>query len=246
MKKVLFATVLAVISFLYSCGGGAGDGVKSALFGESASLRPMQTQNCTDTVNSVSALQQALTQAQSNGQDDVICIQAGTYVVTQTLTYSTPDGDGKKKLTIKAVGGQVVLNGNQSVRIMSIDTDSDNNSYTSDEGADVTIEGITFQNGNNSSGDGGGLYVKTREANITLTNNTFSGNQAQYGGGAYASSGSGTVTLTNNTFSGNQAQYGGGAYAYSGSGTITLTNNTFSGNQARYGGGAFARSGLGN
>ncbi|MDW8433977.1 MAG: hypothetical protein RMK35_04140, partial [Aquificaceae bacterium] len=199
MKKVLFATVLAVISFLYSCGGGAGDGVKSALFGESASLRPMQTQNCTDTVNSVSALQQALTQAQSNGQDDVICIQAGTYVVTQTLTYSTPDGDGKKKLTIKAVGGQVVLNGNQSVRIMSIDTDSDNNSYTSDEGADVTIEGITFQSGS-STGDGGGLYVKTSRASITLKNNTFSGNNArESGGGAYAYSSSGTVKLENNT-----------------------------------------------
>ncbi|MDW8434521.1 MAG: right-handed parallel beta-helix repeat-containing protein, partial [Aquificaceae bacterium] len=272
MRKLLPLTLLAVAGFLSSCGGGAGDGIMSALFGEGARLRPMQT--CTTTVNSVGALQQALTQAQSNNQDDVICIQAGTYQVTQTLTYITPNGDGGHKLTIKAVGGTVTLNGNNSVQIMRIDTDSDNSASTSDAQADVTIEGITFQNGNNSSGDGGGLYVKTREANITLTNNTFSGNQAQYGGGAYAGSGSGTVTLTNNTFSnntaqydgggayarsysgtvtltnntfsGNQAQNGGGAYAYSGSGNINLTNNTFSGNQARYGGGAFARSGLGN
>ncbi|MCS7227282.1 MAG: right-handed parallel beta-helix repeat-containing protein, partial [Gloeomargarita sp. SKYB31] len=127
--------------------------------------------------------------------------------------------------------------------IMRIDTDSDNGVSTSDAQADVTIEGITFENGNNSSGNGGGLYVKTREANITLTNNTFSGNQAQNGGGAFAYSGSGNVTLTNNTFSGNEAQrYGGGVYAYSGSGNINLTNNTFSGNQAQYGGGALAYS----
>ncbi|MCS7263194.1 MAG: hypothetical protein NZ560_07280, partial [Aquificaceae bacterium] len=130
MKKALFVLLLACVSLLSSCGGGAGESIRSALFGEGARLRPMQA--CDITVNSVGALQQALTQAQSNNQNDVICIQAGTYQVTQTLTYITTDGGGK--LTIKALG-QVVLDGGNSVQIMKIDTDSDNNG--GDAGADV-------------------------------------------------------------------------------------------------------------
>ncbi|MCS7262343.1 MAG: hypothetical protein NZ560_02870, partial [Aquificaceae bacterium] len=123
MKKALFVLLLACVGLLSSCGGGAGDSIRSALFGEGARLRPMQA--CDITVNSVSALQVALTQAQSNNQNDVICIQAGEYEVTQTLTYITPNGDDGHKLTIKAVGGTVRLNGNNSVQIMRIDTDSD-------------------------------------------------------------------------------------------------------------------------
>ncbi|MCS7196525.1 MAG: right-handed parallel beta-helix repeat-containing protein [Aquificaceae bacterium] len=195
--------------------------------GGSATLTPTQAQSCTVTVNSVEALQQALKQAQSNNRDDVICIQAGNYLVTSTLTYSTPNGDGGKKLTIRAVGGEVVLDGNYYVQMMRIETGNN------DTGADVTIDGIRFQNG--KATHGGGLYVKTSRGNITLTNNTFSNNAGSDGGGAYARLTSGSVALTNNTFSNNAGSSGGGAYA-SGS-SVNLTNNTFNGNKN---GGAYA------
>ncbi|MEN3039756.1 MAG: hypothetical protein ABDI07_11535, partial [Candidatus Kryptonium sp.] len=245
MRKAKLILLLAAVGLLFSCGGGAGDGIRSALFGNRV-LQPQQT--CTVTVNTVDALQSALTTAQSNNQNDVICIQAGTYTVTQTLTYSTPNGDGGKTLTIKAVGGQVVLDGGGSVQIMSINTDSDNNG--GDAGGHVTIEGITFQNGN-ISGIGGGLSVKTGLANINLTNNTFSNNRANYnnsanneyeggsGGGVCAYSESGDITLTNNTFSNNSAnQYGGGAdvYLWNDTATGNIYNNIFWQNTANAGG----------
>ncbi|RMH79889.1 MAG: hypothetical protein D6674_05545 [Acidobacteria bacterium] len=88
--------------------------------------------------NITSELQNALTTAQSNNQNDVICIQAGTYTVTSTLTYSTPNGDNGHTTTIKAVGGQVVLNGGDNVRIMSISTDG--NAQTSDAKAQNLLE----------------------------------------------------------------------------------------------------------
>ncbi|MCX7989704.1 MAG: hypothetical protein N2648_03575 [Aquificaceae bacterium] len=228
MLKLLSLLFLVATGLISSCGGGAGDSIRSTLFGEGVRLRSMQT--CTVTVNSLGDLQQALMQAQNNGQDDVICVQAGTYQVTQTLTYETPNGDNGKKLTIRAVGGQVVLDGGYSVRIMHINTDSDNNG--GDAGADVTIEGIGFQGGRTEYNYGGGLYVRTRQANITLINNTFSSNIAYFwgesfsqGGGAYLSSGSGNITLTNNTFSDNNAIWGGGAYLESDSGSISALSN---------------------
>ncbi|MCS6876094.1 MAG: hypothetical protein NZM36_04465, partial [Aquificaceae bacterium] len=68
-------------------------------------------QDCTVVVKIVSELRSALTSAQKNNMNDVICIQAGTYKVTQPLTYYTEDGDDGHNLTIKALGGQVVLDG---------------------------------------------------------------------------------------------------------------------------------------
>ncbi|MCX7989228.1 MAG: right-handed parallel beta-helix repeat-containing protein [Aquificaceae bacterium] len=170
-------------------------------------------------------------------------------MVTSTLTYSTPNGDGGKKLTIRAVGGEVVLDGNYYVQMMRIETGNN------DTGADVTIDGIRFQNG--KATHGGGLYVKTSRGNITLTNNTFSNNAGSSGGGAYASGSS--VNLTNNTFNGNKNggayalgyrvalannifsnNTGGGAYVSSYSGTVVLTGNTFFNNTTQQnGGGAY-------
>ena len=69
--------------------------------------------------------------------------------------------------------------------------------------------------------------------NLSLTNDTLSGNSAGRGGGVYND---GTSTLTNGTLSGNSAGYGGGVFNY---GTATLTNDTLSGNSAGFGGGVY-------
>lgn len=213
-------------------------------------LKTIQSSSgCTSIVDNVKQLQKALLIAATNNKDDVICIQAGTYTVLQTLGYATPDGDGGKKLTIKAVGGEVVLNSNYSAEIMIITTDRDNNG--GDRGADITIEGITFKNGR-SSDYGGGLYIKTHEANITLTSNNFIGNYAHYnGGGAFLDVQYGKITIINNTFSNNRVNSvtsrGGGAFISLKVGDIILANNIFSSNSATIsGGGVDIHAGIGS
>jgi len=206
--------------------------------------------------------QDALTIAQSNGEDDIINVAEGIYNITSTLHYSTYNGDSGHTLTIQGAGAdKTVLDGGGSVQILDIDTDADWN------GGDVTIKGMAFENGNGDNG--GGVHVHGSSINITIKQCAFSGNSANYGGGVYAYSDSGTITITNNTFSENSADWwGGGIYAWSGTvtitnntfsensanyrsgavyayssfGTVTITNNTFSGNSANYGGGVCAGS----
>jgi predicted outer membrane repeat protein len=66
-------------------------------------------------------------------------------------------------------------------------------------------------------GEGGGIF---NLSTLTVTNSTFSANQAAFFGGAIFSSGSNGSTITNSTFSANQAA-GGGAIAGS-NGTVSL------------------------
>ena len=65
-------------------------------------------------------IQAALDEASTNGQDDVVCIPAGTYNITSTLTYNLSSNSSEcgKKLTIRAVGGDVILDGGNSVLIL--------------------------------------------------------------------------------------------------------------------------------
>jgi hypothetical protein len=184
-------------------------------------------------VSTPTEFQNALTEAQSNGENDVINVQADM-TITATLTYQTDNGDGGHSLTINGNGHS--LDGGGSVRIMNIDTDTGDNG--GDAGGNITIRDLTFQNGN--AGYGGGLWVSTTNADVVIDGCTFSGNSAGsgYGGGALVGTTSGSATLTNNTFSGNSGWDGGGAYVVTLSGNITLTNNTFFGNSAGYGGGA--------
>jgi len=83
--------------------------------------------------------------------------------------------------------------------------------------------------------NGGGLYLSNSSA--TITNNTITGNTAEYGGGLRLGSSS-SPTIANNTITGNSAdECGGGLYlAYS---SPTIANNTITGNDASYGGGLY-------
>jgi predicted outer membrane repeat protein len=194
----------------------------------------------TFSVNNPTGFQTALTMAQSNNEDDVINVEAGTYNITTTLTYTTPTGDNHHKLTIQEAGaGSTILDGGGTHQIMYINTDP--SSFHLDTGSDIAIIGLTFQNGSVGA-NGGGAYVHTYNAAISLTDNVFTGNSSTgvyNGGGAYLQSSSAAVTLTGNTFTSNSAgQSGGGLYAESISNTVTVTGNTFTGNGAVRGGGA--------
>ena len=111
-------------------------------------------------------------------------------------------------------------------------------SAPSSGGIGVTIDGFTISGGNADGSvsitvngndiirnRGGGIY--TYGGTNTLTNNTLTGNTADYGGGIVADFSNNT--LTNNTLAGNIASILGGGI-YTGGGTNTLSNNIFWGN----------------
>ncbi|MEM6263964.1 MAG: choice-of-anchor Q domain-containing protein [Bacteroidota bacterium] len=117
---------------------------------------------------------------------------------------------------------------------------------------DTELDGVTLREGNANgflfpNGVGGGMYLNGsgtgNEASPTLTQCTFSQNQADIGGAMYNdgfSSGTSSPSLTNCTFSQNQANFVGGAMCNGNSGNGTsspsLTSCTFSQNQAIIGG----------
>jgi len=255
MRKPLFISLSLAAGFIASYGGGYGGdtstSLASALFRDgSKALKPAQAQ-CTITVSDSNGngsidnadIQTALNTARTNGQDDVVCIPAGTYSITRTLTYSFTSNSAEcgRKLTIRADGGSVILDGGNSVQILKIDTSNCSN----DTGGDITVDGITFKNGKVFIfSDGGGLFIVTNNAKITIKNSAFNSNSSDdYGGGAYVQTSSGSIDLTNNTFNNNTAGHGGGAHVETSSGSIDLTNNTFNNNISKFdGGGAYVSS----
>ena len=200
-------------------------------------------------VNSVAQFRQDLIDATKNNEDDTINVAARNYDVSGgTLTYRPGSGgvfgNDSHALTIQGAGaGQTILDGGGIVQILVVFTAEVSN----DSNAPITIRGMTFQNGYSSNSLdlvlGGGLYVRTYIANITVEDCEFSDNTADVSGGANTHSEGGDITVTRNTFKGNTSLAGG----YGGGGigivaetkSVTLTSNIFSRNTANNGGGAF-------
>jgi len=198
-----------------------------------------------------SELRTALTTAADNNADDIINIAAGTYNTSGSPFSYSPAATENYLLTIQGGGpGNTILDGGTSDQVMSLATTG----LTDDTAADITVTDITFQNGNSTS-DGVGLYIRTKQADIAVQHCEFIGNignSGQYGGGLYAVSAdypnpTGNVTISNNIFRGNSADNrGGGAYAISNNGIVAYDNNVFALNFADFsGGGAYGDSSLG-
>ena len=173
--------------------------------------------------------QTALTNAAGDNEDSTIIVAPGTYNLTSTLTYNIAGGDGKLTIEAQDPNNKPVLDGQNARQIMNINTFG-----ADDSGNDITVRNLVFQNGYNNSvtSYGGGLWITTDAADVTVEGCEFSNNTAYYttGGGAVIYSGSGNVTLTDNSFTGNTARYrGGGAYVYAGS-NANLNNNNFESN----------------
>lgn len=90
--------------------------------------------------------------------------------------------------------------------------------------------------GDLDNGDGGGLYVGTGNASVTIVRSTLAGNTTRDEGGALATNGS--VQIVNSTISGNSANDRGGAVVVQ-SGSLGATNVTFAGNSASIDGEVF-------
>jgi hypothetical protein len=202
------------------------------------------------------ALQDAVTAAGSNGEEDVLWLYAPcTYLLPSTLLGQA---DAGYPLTIHGRGAK--LSGLDEHRVLYVNT-----------GAVVFLNDVTVTDGA-SPGDGGGLY---NAGTLTLTRTTVSSSQSATGAGIYNADGA-RLTVLRSTIIGNAASnYGGGIRNRKGRLTVidsavvgnqgnpmgstaggggilndgqgaraTLTNTTISGNTARFGAGVFNDEGV--
>lgn len=206
------------------------------------------TTNADDTTsNSLCSLREAIT----NANDDLLthpdCLVAGNGndtivfangITTITLGSTLPTIINTGTLTING-GGDVVISGNDSSRVMIVDP-----------GMTLTLKNLTISNGKCEFCSGGGVYssggslvvtnshfinnqqgISIFDGTITITNSTFSGNYSAYGGAVNSSGSNGSLTVTNSTFSGNyDSSSGGGGSAIFSGGTTIITGSTFANN----------------
>ena len=187
------------------------------------------------------SLQTALTKAQRDRTDSQILLAPGTYRVTRTLIYSTPNGDGKLIIRAKDPQNKPVITG--EVQLMRIATDDDAQ-LGGDQRADVTIRDIVFRGGK-AKLDGGALSIHTAQASATVQNCEFISSESEGKGGALAfrSELNGSLYLINSTFKENSAREEGGAlYASTEGGEVQIISTDFLSNTARKGGGAMVVS----
>ena len=134
--------------------------------------------------------QDALTAAQSNGENDVINVapcagagcSGGAYTLTTPLTYNAAAGEDFS-LTIDGFDSDTrILSGNSTVSILRISTLG----ATSDFGAQFTVRNLTFVNGNAAGdpADGGALAIEVQGAFIEISGSVFADNAADDDGGA--------------------------------------------------------------
>lgn len=202
-------------------------------------------------VSDVTAFQNALTSALGNGEDDVIVVAAGTYILSATLTYTLSNLSAENfSLTIEGSGpAATILDGNNAVQILNIYTET----VPDDGNAHFIVRGMTLRNGRHA-GQAAGLSIWTQAAAMTVENCVFSNNISTgtgYGDGGGArlrSQSGGNITVQDSEFDGNSAYYGGGAWAISYSGinsvgVVQFANNRFFNNTARFSfGGAYGYS----
>ncbi len=162
------------------------------------------------------SLRQALIDAAPG--DTISITSTGTLLLTSgALTVTKP-------LAISGPGaGLLAVDGNNAGRVINAS-------------ADLSLSGLTVQNGNASSGNGGGIYAggALTLTNVNVLSNTATSNLTN-GGGVYVA---GAATLSGGRFENNSAaNYGGGLQTNS---TLALTGTQFISNTAVNGGGGLS------
>ncbi len=130
-----------------------------------------------------------------------------------------------------------------SVSDLTADTCTFENNTSDSDGTVISvysngneIKNCTFTN-NISSGSNGGGAIAAKSGELTITNSSFTGNEAVSGGAVYASGSS--LSISGGTYSNNKAtgQYGGAVYLEEGS--LTISGGSFNGNEAPMGGAVY-------
>ncbi|HRF97669.1 MAG TPA: hypothetical protein PLZ51_20825, partial [Aggregatilineales bacterium] len=171
---------------------------------------------------------------------------AGTVIVTNSemfIPINTVTIDGGNNVTIDANNSNRIayINPGATLNMQNIVVRNGNSTFGGafyNDGT-LSLNNVTVQDSNGA--EGGGIY-NTAGRPLTITNSTFTGNQANFGtaiGGAIYNVG--TATITNTIFSNNDYSNLGGAIYNSG--TVTLNGGSFSNNVAFGNGGAIHNSG---
>jgi len=218
-------------------------------------LYPLEVKSAVFNVTNEDELRDALSMAESNGEDDVINIAAGVYqTFGAPFEYSSAQDFA---LTIEGAGaGFTILDGGETNRVLEINT-------VSEADIVITIKSLTIQNGyhlsmledgyipggaginafsqnvsiencefiNNfvsTTGNGGGLFADV-ENKINLLGNLFSGNSAPSDGGG-ANLNAFELYISGNQFIDNSAVLGSGGGAYTSGIKLYLNDNEFYGN----------------
>lgn len=159
----------------------------------------------------------------SNGQDNVITLQAGC-VYNVTGPGDTLDIRGGNSGSLTILGNGATISGGSAARIFFVYRDTT-----------LVLDHLNFIDGSQPRGTprtyGGALY--NNFGTVTISASIFSGNSAGSGGALYNNFG--TVTISASTFSSNSADSGGALY--NDSGVVEMTDSTVSGNAADVGGG---------
>ncbi len=181
-------------------------------------------------VNNPSQFQSALNTASSNGQNDTIIVNSGTYNVNPSLTFSSNEN---YSLCIRG-SGNPVLDGANTRQVLQITTTAPS--------AVIIVEGLTIQQGR--ADYGGGLNILTQAAAVYINNCTVNDNTANFvAGGINIFSNTGNISVTGSSFNRNSSPntsgypYGNAAGLFiqtDGSGTtIRLSNCTFTSNSSQ-------------
>lgn len=192
-------------------------------------LFPVPAKAATFCVSTPAELATALSDAQGNGEDDVVQIVQGTYrgnfVYDPAEVFDlTIEGGYLLGCSGRTVDpANTVLDGMGTGRVLALGNDR--------LGVDFVVDGLTLRNGK------GGLYISAQAGRVTLTNNVITRNSTE-GGGAYIGSAN-VVDLIRNVVTGNSGQDGGGISI----GSVVMVNvadNLIRGNSAsRSGGGLY-------
>jgi predicted outer membrane repeat protein len=180
-------------------------------------------------VNTPLQLALVLIAAESNGEDDLIKVEVGTYLLGGELDYITAPTE-THDLTVfggwapgclaLASSGSSVLDGQHAARALYVVVGTNSR---------VNIRNLTFQNGNPAQYAGGASYMSgSTNSILDVESSIFINNQCAttIGGAIYMSAGG--IYLKNSLFIANS----GNSTVYIANGYLTeLNNNTIVGNQ---------------
>jgi hypothetical protein len=154
------------------------------------------------------------------GNDTIVFDLTGKIVVDEPLLVTSATSN----LVIQGPSfGGIVLDGGGTSQILD------------HEGANLTLNNLTFQNGFADSGLGfqGGAILANSSGALNINNCTFANNLAGTGGAIFG--GFGTITILNSTFANNTADptiLGSGGAIFNNAAAVNIGNCTFSMNHA--------------
>lgn len=187
----------------------------------------------------------AISTCNTNNQADTINLAAnGTYTFTAAADAAEGGSALPTILRDTADANTVTINGNGALLQRSSAAGTPNFRLlrigTFPNIISVTLNNISFANGNAGTNNGGG--VELAAGDLTVNNCSFASNQAANGGGIYATNTTGTprtLFVSGGSFSGNLAANGDGGGIYSlGTTNVTVTGGAFTINSATSDGGA--------